>query len=335
MIAAALCIAVVASRLRAVPHAASPGIAASAVRSWRDELVRAALASPPAAALDLADAESRGSFEACVAFLARRMPVSDRVAIDPPRLARECGVALATRHRLAYARAVPQPLFHEYVVPYASFDEPRDEWRPLLTELLAPLVADASTLVEAAQRVNARLWHQWDPPIRFVAEQTRVGHPGQLSPFAVIRARNASCTGLSILLVDALRAVGVPARVAGTPVWNKPGCSHAALADDACGNHNWVEVWTGERGGAVRSDGWHFIGAAEPAELDHAWFYPEPAGLQRPGGLNVSIYAARFGPPGPGDAARHHFPMVWSWADHTVGADDVTSAYLGNLAAAE
>ena len=49
-------------------------------------------------------------------------------------------------------------------------------------------------------------------------------------------------------------AVGIPARVAGTPMWT-----------NMRGNHTWVEVWDG---------GWHFVGAAEPDPkgLDHTWF---------------------------------------------------------------
>ena len=43
----------------------------------------------------------------------------------------------------------------------------------------------------------------------------------------------ASCTGISILYVDALRSVGIPARLVGTPAW------HGKEND---GNHNWVEV---------------------------------------------------------------------------------------------
>ncbi len=38
----------------------------------------------------------------------------------------------------------------------------------------------------------------------------------QPSPFQVIAAGFASCTGLSIFLIDALRSVGVPARLAGS-----------------------------------------------------------------------------------------------------------------------
>ena len=51
-----------------------------------------------------------------------------------------------------------------------------------------------------------------------------------------MRQHMASCTGLSVLLVDALRAAGIPARFAGTPAWH-----------DDRGNHSWVEVWIGGR----------------------------------------------------------------------------------------
>jgi hypothetical protein len=101
---------------------------------------------------------------------------------------------------------------------------------------------------EAAQSINAKLfrWSKSSIP------------PSARRP---IKARSkrwssglASCTGLSILLIDACRSVGIPARLVGTPMW----------ADNR-GNHTWVEIWDG---------GWHFIGAAEPDPkgLDHAWF---------------------------------------------------------------
>ena len=54
-----------------------------------------------------------------------------------------------------------------------------------------------------------------------------------------MRQGMASCTGLSILLVDALRSVGIPARFAGTASWH-----------DDRGNHSWTEVRL--------DDGWHF-----------------------------------------------------------------------------
>jgi hypothetical protein len=253
------------------------------------------------------------------------MREADRDLVSADYLARNCALALGARRRNAWAQAVPWAVFCESVLPYASFDEPRDDWRPLFAELLAPVVADARSVEEAALLMNVRLWRQWEPPVVFVPMQTRAGHAGQLSPLAVVRARNASCTGLSIMLVAALRAVGVPARVVGTPVWNRPGCGHAPTEPDACGNHNWVEVYSPAAGR------WRFVGAAEPADegFDHAWFWPDPAQLQVAGALNTSIYAARFGPPAPerADGARHHFPMIWAWDDRTVGADDVTEHY--------
>merc|ERR1712032_294083 len=66
----------------------------------------------------------------------------------------------------------------------------------------------------------------------------------------------ASCTGLSIFIANALRSVGVPARVVGSPVWNLP----------TGGNHNWIEAWFG--------DGWHYADAVptKKVEWDNAWF---------------------------------------------------------------
>ena len=51
------------------------------------------------------------------------------------------------------------------------------------------------------------------------------------APVQTWAAGHASCTGLSIFLISALRSVGIPVRLAGTPAW--------VLTD---GNHDWVEV---------------------------------------------------------------------------------------------
>lgn len=85
----------------------------------------------------------------------------------------------------------------------------------------------------------------------------------------------ASCTGLSVLLVDACRAVGVPARLAGTPLWT-----------NRSGNHSWVEIWDGK---------WHYTGAAEPVggKLDQAWFTARAATARRDHRLHA-IHATSF-----------------------------------------
>jgi hypothetical protein len=50
----------------------------------------------------------------------------------------------------------------------------------------------------------------------FKSQQT----PLIFDPMSTIAYSFASCTGVSIFLIDALRSVGIAARIAGTPAWN-------------------------------------------------------------------------------------------------------------------
>ena len=95
------------------------------------------------------------------------------------------------------------------------------------------------------------------------------------SPSESMETGLASCTGLSILLIDACRSVGVPARLVGTPMWM-----------NMRGNHTWLEVW---------DDGWHFTGAAEPDPkgLDHTWFQHDASEAQKDSAQHA-IYASSF-----------------------------------------
>jgi len=122
------------------------------------------------------------------------------------------------------------------------------------------------------------------------------------SPYESIEARLASCTGLSIILIDACRAVGVPARFVGTPLWS-----------DGSGNHSWVEIWDGD---------WHFTGAAEPAgdELDRAWFAGKAAAARSDVPRNA-IYAVSF------EWTPLRFPIIWRRGIDYVRAVNVTERY--------
>jgi len=77
-------------------------------------------------------------------------------------------------------------------------------------------VADCKTPGEAAQRLNEKLF----PLLKVRYATDRQAHltnaPAKPSPAA--RRRAAACPSC---LVDACRSVGVPARVAGTPMWSK------------------------------------------------------------------------------------------------------------------
>jgi Transglutaminase-like superfamily len=112
----------------------------------------------------------------------------------------------------------------------------------------------------------------------------------------------ATCTGLAILLADACRSVGVPARLVGTPLW----------ANER-GNHTWVEIW---------DEKWHFTGAceADPKGLDRGWFVGDAAQAQEDS-LLKAIYAASF------KKTPVSFPLVWARNIKDVYAENVTSRY--------
>ena len=166
-------------------------------------------------------------------------------------------LALQAKRDFACADAVPRNIWQEYVLNYASLNEGRTSVRKLLRKrLVEPLFIDNNnnnsdnnenrTIAETVRILNTHMWtllassssndNNATSSIVFVAGQT----PAIFDPTSVLAFGYASCTGLAILMVEALRTAGVPARVAGTAAWN---------GDRSKGNHNWVEVWTGHGGG--------------------------------------------------------------------------------------
>ncbi len=205
-------------------------------------------------------------------------------------------IRLAYQAREAAPWDISDQLFLNNVLPYANIDEPRDPWREDFFKLCQPIVANCKTPGEAAQKINATLFGQLS--VKYSTARKRANQ----SPKESIEQGLASCTGLSILLADACRSVGVPARLAGIPSWkNKKG------------NHTWVEVW---------DDGWQFTGAAEPNPqgLNRTWFQGDAA-LADPNSKLHSIYAASF------QKTDTAFPMVWS-PEKRVFAENVTMRYI-------
>jgi hypothetical protein len=149
--------------------------------------------------------------------------------------------SLAARQRFAWAAAVPREVWLRAVLPYASVNEARTDWRALLWRELTPLLnrsfASTASLPAAATLINDQMWgaevlgrfHGGDAPIRFQSDST----PVVFDPMSTMLFGFASCTGVSIMYVDALRTLGVPARLAGTPAWH----GNASL-----GNHNWCVI---------------------------------------------------------------------------------------------
>jgi hypothetical protein len=56
-------------------------------------------------------------------------------------------------------------LTHDSLAPCCSVGEPRELWRGLMSSVVAPLVANATTLGEAALLVNKNVWDLWTPTV--------------------------------------------------------------------------------------------------------------------------------------------------------------------------
>ncbi len=232
---------------------------------------------------------------AAAEFLAKNRPPRDAdIALD--LLETNLRYALLARQEFPWARNLSDVQFHNDVLPYATLDETRESWRPEFYEKARAIVAGCTTAAEAAQALNAKFFHAIN-----VHYNTGRKAPNQ-SPSESIAQGRATCTGLSIILVDACRAVGVPARIAGIANWV-----------DKRGNHTWVEVW---------DDRWFFTGADEhdAAGLDRGWFVDD-ARKAIPGHPDHAIWATSWTTTG------RHFPMSWNPNDHSVPAVDVTPRY--------
>ena len=173
-----------------------------------------------------------------------------------------------------------EELFFNDVLPYASLDETRERWRPEFYNKCRAIVAKASTATEAVQAINSKIFNLIN-----VHYNTGRKQPNQ-SPAESIAQGRATCTGLSIILVDACRSVGIASRVAGTPLWTNNR-----------GNHTWSEIWDG---------GWHFTGSDEynAAGLNRGWFVGAAAKADK-SNWEHSIYATSWKKTGT------RFPMVW------------------------
>ncbi len=237
---------------------------------------------------------NEGRWEA-LAFLYANMPEADLLTLKAEFLATNVELAFEAREATEWARAVPEEIFFNDVLPYANLNERRDDWRKDFFERFMPLVKDADSASEAAEILNREVFKT----LNVSYHATKRPKPDQ-SPYESMEVGFASCTGLSILLVDACRAVGVPARVVGTPLWA-----------DGSGNHTWVEVWDGR---------WKSIGAAEPGAWDGGWFMGQAAKAVADDPARA-IYAASFARTGTA------FRMVWLPESDEFSAVNVTKWY--------
>lgn len=244
-----------------------------------------------------AAAAKHGDFgKKAAAFLVDGMPEKDRFSLDAGFLTENLDLALKARAGFPWAAKVPEEIFLNDVLPYAVFDETRESWRAEFLEKARPIVKDCKTASQAAQALNKEFFNAIN-----VHYHTGRKAPNQ-SPKESMTSGRATCTGLSIILVDACRAVGIPARAVGTPMWS-----------NGRGNHTWVEIWDG---------GWHFTGADEydAQGLNRGWFTGDAAQARADKPENA-IYATSWKRDGLA------FPMVWNIRSQDTSAVNVTDRY--------
>ncbi len=268
----------------------SPAVDRAAVAQVLDEAGGNA-GSLAGAIMNAPDDDQRGA----VAFLIAHLPAPDRTTLSGDYLLNNVAYAFKARAATPWAKAVPLELFYNDVLPYSSINERRDDWRADFYNRFIAIARAAPSAREAAGRLNVDVFNTLD--VHYHA--TKRPKPDQ-SPYESKEAGFASCTGLSILLIDACRAVGIPARMVGTPRWTTQR-----------GNHTWVEVWDRE---------WSFVGACEPSRFNEGWF-TDQAGKADETKPEHRIYAASF------KEALNHFPLVWRPDDHAYPAEDVTRRY--------
>lgn len=240
--------------------------------------------------------ESEGDQRRGMEWLVARMPEDDLRSLKADFLLTNAREAYAAWKAAPWRAEVDEEVFLDAVLPYASVNEAREDWRTGFRERFWPLVRHAKTAGEAAVILNQKIFA--DLNVKYSTRRNRADQ----APSETMSTGLASCTGLSILLIDACRSVGIPARFVGTPLWA-----------DGSGNHSWVEVW---------DNGWHFTGAAEPTgdSLDGGWFV-DRASQAKVDDRSKAIYATTW------KESPIWFPLVWDIENHGVRAVNVTDRY--------
>ncbi len=180
-------------------------------------------------------------------FLVAGLPLRDAAVMTALDLAEHLDYAFRARQAFPWCADMPWDVFLRFVIPHRVAQERAQPWRKRLFETLRPEVLGLDGPGMVALAVN-----------RWVARQAAYGPTARVDqgPLDTMARGLGRCEELVILLVDALRAVGVAARPCGVSWWRH--------TDD---NHVWVEVWDRGR--------WLPLGAGEvDSRPGLAWFSP-------------------------------------------------------------
>ncbi len=189
---------------------------------------------------------------------------------------------------------IPPDIRESALLTDAVLDEKPCDWRPVLEPLFRPVVKDCASAREATLAIASRIGELTG--VRYDMERR---HPC-MNALEALAEKKVSCTGQSILLVCALRSVGIPARAVGVQTWH-----HVQ------GNHTWVEAWFEGQ--------WHMIEFNEK-DFNTPWVM-EAVGMLDPQKLTERVLAVQPG-------GSWNFPTLWN-PRSGVRAEDVTERYQG------
>ncbi len=181
-----------------------------------------------------------------MAALLAEMPECDYTDVDPFQLLEHVRYSLKARKDAPWADQISEDLFLRYILPYWGVNEKRDLWRKFFYDKFMPAVREFKTASEAVKYLNDHVFKE----LNVTYDAVKRPKPDQ-SAQESIAASYASCTGLSIILLDACRACGIPARFTGCPQWT-----------DRSGNHSWIEFW---------DDQWIYEGASSSDPRNRSW----------------------------------------------------------------
>ncbi len=192
---------------------------------------------------------------------------------------------------------IPEDIRAAALIPDRVLDEKPCSWRDELASIFRPAVRDCKSAREAALTLASRMGE-----LTGVYYDRGRRHPC-MNALEALEEKKVSCTGQSILLVCALRSVGIPARAVGVWTWN-----HVR------GNHTWVEAWF--------EGGWHMVEFNEK-DFNTPWVM-EAIGMLDPGKEVQRVLAVKAG---SGTPASVPFPTVWD-TQAGIEAEDVTERYI-------
>ena len=127
-------------------------------------------------------------------------------------------------------------------------NERRDNWREDFYNRFIETARKNTSVEETAVDLNAKIYQEFT--LEFTVTDFR---KVIYSPYESIERGYVSCAESALMLVNACRSVGIPARLIFIPYWVQ-----------FAGGHVWLEVY--DKGQ------WHYMSSFDPSRFDDTWF---------------------------------------------------------------